>query len=87
MKSATYMIVMDITNNKFNVYSEGGLLIQRSSYQSIANKFGIPIRVSANGKVFLFQKPEIKWRVSVLEMVQNSERKVEWIFIKQIDVQ
>lgn len=86
MKASNFMIVMDITHNKFNVYSEGGLLVQRSGFENIVKKFGNPIQVSANGKVFLFQKPELKKKVTVLEMIEN-KRKIEWKFIKQVDVQ
>lgn len=69
-KNTVHMIVMDVTVNKIFVYSEGGLLVQRYEFDHITEKFGKPIAVSANGKVFLLQN-DCKKRVTVLEIFQN----------------
>ena len=37
------MISMDVTADKFFVYSEGGILINRIDYSHMAKKYGKPI--------------------------------------------
>jgi len=48
------MLSFDITASKFFVYSEGGLLFQRYSYEDKIQEYGHPIAVSANGCNFVF---------------------------------
>ena len=37
------MIAMDITADKYFVYSEGGILIDRIEYSDLSKKYGKPI--------------------------------------------
>lgn len=60
-----YIISLDITGHKGFIYSEGGLLYDRFDYNHLAARVGIPIGVSSNGKVFLFQNPKQKRRVYI----------------------
>ena len=38
-----YMVAIDITNDKFFVYSEGGILMNRVDYSHLTEKYGKPI--------------------------------------------
>ena len=38
------------------IYTETGILIDRVSYQHLADKYGKPIEISENGLILIFQK-------------------------------
>ena len=48
------MIAIDVTDDKFFVYSEGGLLYQRVDFEKQVKEHGKPVEVSSNGKLFIF---------------------------------
>lgn len=47
------MVSMDVTANKYFVYSEGGILIDRVDFSEIQKHYGNLIQVSNNGRNFI----------------------------------
>ena len=49
------MICIDVTDSKFLVYTQGGILIRRESFKNLTEKYGHPVEVSNNGLIFIFK--------------------------------
>ena len=77
------IISMDVTGHKFMIYSEGGLLSKRICYKKEVEKYGNPISVSDNGRIFIFQsqKENSRWNIHILKMTSEG-----FVFIKSIHI-
>ena len=49
---------MDTTENKYQVYTQGGILVESVDYAMITHLYGPPVSVSSNGQLFIFKKPK-----------------------------
>ena len=78
---ANYMVSIDVSSNKYFIYSEGGLLCNRVDYSSLVGRFGVPIEVSNDGRNFIFCAPDKKSILHVLRLEISG-----FIFVKTIDV-
>lgn len=45
---------MNLTERKFYIYSQNGLLMKRYTYQDFVKKLGNPVKISPNGQNFIF---------------------------------
>lgn len=48
------IVVMNITQYKYSVYTETGILLKRVSFKEQVEEYGVPNEVSSNGRFFLF---------------------------------
>ena len=76
-----YMVSIDISSNKYFVYSEGGLLFNRVDYSREVNRYGVPIEVSNDGRNYIFQLPDKKDTINILRLDMK-----EFKFVKTIDI-
>ena len=58
MEAATRFITMNISEHKYYVYSQGGILRKRVHYWREAREYGDPAAVSSNGQIFIFRQPK-----------------------------
>ena len=58
------------------IYTETGILIDRVSYQHLADKYGKPIEISENGLILIFQKGH---ESSEIHLIQVHINKLEWV--------
>ena len=47
---------MNITSNKYYIYSLKGILNKRVDFSDLVKKYGTPRTVSNNGTIFIFKK-------------------------------
>jgi hypothetical protein len=75
------MVAIDLTANKFFVYSEGGLLSKRVDYNKIVKEHGDPLEVSNDGRNFIFRSIKEKTVIHIYRVEVD-----EFKFIKTIDI-
>jgi hypothetical protein len=78
----TMMVSMDITADKYYVYSERGILINSVDYSIESNKYGDIVQVSNNGRNFIFAKPDDPSVIHILTMTQQGLKFVKTIKIR-----
>jgi hypothetical protein len=61
-------IRMCLTESKYYVYSQRGILIKRVNYMRYTKMFGTPVAVSNNGLVFLFADKKKNHNATILVM-------------------
>jgi len=80
MEADTRFITMNISEHKYYVYSQGGILENRVDYWIEATKYGEPTAVSNNGQIFIFRQP----KTLIIHVLIMTLEKLE--HIKKIDL-
>ena len=76
----TFFITMNISEHKFYVYSQGGILQKRVDYSRY--DYGQPTAVSNNGQIFIFRQPK-SLTIHVLAMTLTSLEHIKTVDMKQ----
>ena len=72
---------MDVTNSKYCIYSEGGILKNRIKFSDKIQKYGKIISVSNNGRLFITQDPEVKHIIHVIGLLHQGMKHTKTINI------
>lgn len=72
----TLILCICVQDNKMYIYTETGILVERVSYQNIAQKYGKPVEISENGLILTFQKSN---ESTELHLIQIHIDKLEWV--------
>ena len=58
------------------IYTETGILVDRVSYQDLADKYGKPVEISETGLILIFQKSA---EHTDIHLIQVHIDKLEWV--------
>ena len=72
----TLILCICIPDNKMYIYTETGILVDRVSYQDLADKYGKPVEISENGLILIFQKSA---EHTDIHLIQVHIDKLEWV--------
>jgi hypothetical protein len=75
------MVCLNVSAKNYTIYSERGILINKVDYSPQAALYGEPIKVSSNGRNFIFKSSENDGLIHILTITQY-----ELVFIKSINI-
>jgi len=77
------MVSVDCSAWKYFIYSKAGLLLKRVEFFEDVEKYGVPIDVSPNGKIFIFQDQHKPSSLTIMELTFDSMRFVKTVNVNQ----
>lgn len=78
------MAVINLTENKYFIYSPGGRLMNRVNYKKLeidGKSVGSPVEVSPSGRIFIFHAVEKPSHIYIFALTHK-----EFKFMKEIDI-
>ena len=79
-QKTNFILAVNLTESKYYVYSEKGILLNRINFRQFVEFYGEPLTVSSNGLNYVFKKKG----ENVINVIHMNEFKIH--FIKSIEV-
>lgn len=73
---------MNISEHKYYVYSQGGLLLNRVDYTLKHTQYGTPTAVSNNGQIFIFRQQK-SLTIDILVMTKDTLVHIKKVNLKK----